>query len=234
MPTASSSPSRSRFRWAAGAAVVVLAPLLGWYAVEGVIPNLVPKNFGLVDAGSPEPGDEIYRSGILTPAAMRRVVEQHGIRTIVDLRGFSPSADDLPPGTPAHGDDVDDDAFAQRVADSLGVTRINPEFGADTAPGLWGDGTGDHRNYIEAMRAIRDAERPVLVHCAAGAQRTGVCIAMYRLILDEDFGGTIEDALEEAGNYGYDPVKDQPLEPYLREHLGPVREAIEADAATAG
>ncbi len=37
-------------------------------------------------------------------------------------------------------------------------------------------------NIIEVMKILRDAPRPILIHCRHGADRTGLMSAMYRLI----------------------------------------------------
>jgi protein tyrosine/serine phosphatase len=156
--------------------------LLTWFVVEGVVPNLFPKNFGIVREG------EVYRSGRLTPAAMRSVIEDHGIRTIVDLGAF----DKDPAG----------DRRAQAVADSMGVRR--------EILLLEGDARGDPNRYAEALRIISDPEaQPVLVHCAAGAQRTGCTVALYRHIVE---GWDAEKALAEATDYRHDPEDN----PHLR------------------
>lgn len=55
---------------------------------------------------------------------------------------------------------------------------------------------------VAALRAIKAAEKPVLVHCQHGADRTGTIIAMVRLVLQ---GWTKEQALDELvkGGYGF-------------------------------
>ncbi len=57
---------------------------------------------------------------------------------------------------------------------------------------------------VKALRAIRDAPKPVLVHCQFGSDRTGVVIAMYRIIFE---GWTKEEALAELrdGGFGFHP-----------------------------
>ncbi len=55
---------------------------------------------------------------------------------------------------------------------------------------------------IEALRVIRDAQGPVLVHCWHGADRTGAVIAMYRIVFQ---GVSKEDAIREMtkGGFGF-------------------------------
>jgi protein tyrosine phosphatase (PTP) superfamily phosphohydrolase (DUF442 family) len=161
-----------------------LAALLVWFVVEGVVPNLVPKNFGVVEPG------QVYRSGRLTTAAMKSVIEDHGIRTIVDFGAFDR--------------DPDADARAARTAEAMGVRRV-------VLP-LHGDATGDPNRYVEALRIMADPEaQPVLVHCSAGAQRTGCAVALYRNIVE---GWDDGRALKEAEEFRHDPL-DNPRLPEM-------------------
>lgn len=164
------------------ASVIALGTLR---VVHGVVPNLVPKRFGVVEPG------HLYRSGALTTAALEKVVSQHHIRTIVDLGGFHP-------GSPA-------DRREASAAALLGVRR-------ETLP-LFGDGTGDPNRYVAALRLMLDADAgPVLVHCSAGSQRTGVAIALYRMYVDH---WTLDQAIEEAGKFDHDPADNPNFRPYL-------------------
>lgn len=193
MPTVSSADSPGsdhHWSWARftrnAALSAVLIALLAWFTVEGVVPNLAAKNFGVVQPGA------VYRSGELTPAAMRAVIEKHGIRTIIDFG--------------AHDHDPAGEVREQAVADSLGVERV--------VLLMRGDGTGDPNNYAEALRIMTDPDRqPVLVHCAAGAQRTGCAVALYRSIVQ---GWDDDKALKEAQQYRHDPAKNPHLEEMYR------------------
>jgi tyrosine-protein phosphatase SIW14 len=55
---------------------------------------------------------------------------------------------------------------------------------------------------VKALRAIQAAPKPVLVHCQYGADRAGVVLAMYRVVLKN---WTKEDALAEmtGGGFGF-------------------------------
>lgn len=57
---------------------------------------------------------------------------------------------------------------------------------------------------VKALRAIESAPKPVLVHCQYGADRTGVVLAMYRVVVQD---WTKEDALAEmtGGGFGFHP-----------------------------
>lgn len=171
-----------RFLRNAGIAVALVG-LSAWFVVAGVVPNLVPKNFGVVEPGV------LYRSGELTPEAMRDAVTDHGVRTIIDF-----GAHDLDPAG---------EARERSVAESLGVRRV-------VLP-LWGDATGDPNRYAEALRIITDpASQPVLIHCAAGSERTGCMVALYRDLVQ---GWDKDRALAEAADFRHDPQKNPDLRP---------------------
>lgn len=172
--------------------------LLGVGYVHAIHPTLFPKNFGVVDAG------KVYRSGELTPAATRRVVEQNRIRTIIDLGAY----DKDPAGERA----------AERTAAALGVER--------RVFRLEGDGRGNPNAYVEALRIMADpAKQPVLVHCSAGAQRTGACVILYRTVVE---GKTRAEAMPEAYDHRHDPQDNPQLTPYLDEWAAAIEHAFRA------
>ncbi len=156
----------------------------GLFVVDGVIPNLIPKNFDVVETG------KVYRSGELTSGAMEKVITDNDITLVIDLG--------------AHHAGSDGSKREARTVELLGARRV-------LLP-LFGDGTGDPNRYVEALRQLRSEDGPVLVHCAAGAQRTGVAISLYRMIED---GWSMDEALAEAQNYRYDPEENPKLRAYL-------------------
>jgi protein tyrosine/serine phosphatase len=172
--------------------------------VKLVRPNIVPKNFDVVEAG------KLYRSGWLTPAATHTVVEGNHIKTIVDLGGY-----DIKP---------EGERIAERTAKALGVER--------RVFRLNGDGTGNPNAYVEALRIITDpAKQPVLLHCSAGSERTGVCVLLYREIVQ---GHAFEADLNETYAHGHDPSRNQRLKPYLEEWHTKIAEAFKAGTSIDG
>ena len=55
---------------------------------------------------------------------------------------------------------------------------------------------------LQALRCIRDAPKPVLVHCWHGSDRTGVVVAAYRMVFQ---GWSAAEAIDEmkSGEFGY-------------------------------
>lgn len=176
---------------------MVIAVGLGvWMYAGWVHPNLVPRNFGIVEAG------KLYRAAALTPGATQRVHREHGIKTIVDLGGY----DKDPTG----------DRIAQRTAEALGMERyVFP---------LEGDGTGNPNAYVAALRIITDpAKQPVLVHCSAGAQRTSGCVMLYKDIV---LGQPLDTTYPEAREYRHDPADNPRLLPFVRQYERDISEAF--------
>lgn len=174
--------------------ILVIAGLVWWN--NGLRDQFFPKNFGVVEAGV------LYRSGRLQPEMIRRVVREHSIRTIIDL-----GADRA--GTPP-------DLAAAKAAEELGVRRVR--FNA-----LRGDGTGDPNDYAAALRLMLDpANRPVLVQCGAGAQRTSVACALYEHLAH---GVPIADALKKAERHRFDPAEDKPAIDYVAKWGGAIEQA---------
>ncbi len=181
-------------------AVIIAAVIaLGVYVwLEHLEDRLIPKNFGVVEAG------HVYRSARLTPGTLEQVARRHGIRTVIDFGAY-----DGKPETAKRIHEMDA---------ALGLTRY-------VLP-MKGDGTGDPNNYVEALRIISDeSTHPVLVQCSAGAQRTGVCITLYRNILK---GEALVDAYADSFEYGHEP-EDNSMFPI---YLGKWRDEIEHSVRT--
>ena len=91
---------------------------------------------------------------------------------------------------------------------------------------LGGDGTGDIARYADAIETIakcRAEGKPVLVHCAAGSQRTGGVVASFRvLVLKQD----PKDAVAEMARYDWDPVEDVDLLAFVNGHMPKLAEML--------
>jgi len=171
--------------------LAVTALLLAFGGWEAGKYQIVPKRFGIVEQ------DRVFRSGRIAPHLIRKTLQKHGIKVIVDLtepdqRNASWRAE-------------------QKAAEELGISRYNFQ--------LCGDGTGNITNYANAIFAIEQARKenkPVLVHCAAGTQRTGGGIAAYRLLVEKHTPAT---AYAELTRYGWKSRHDRILLDYLNNHM---------------
>jgi protein tyrosine/serine phosphatase len=129
----------------------------------------------------------LCRSGQLRPEHLCQVVREAGVRTVVCL---NPT------------DRPDERELCQR----LGVN-----YHSFTMPG---SGLGSADGFHAFLRIVGDpANRPVMVHCAAGAYRTGVAGAAYRVHFE---GWTIEDAFREMRYSGCLIDGDIPLQTHVR------------------
>lgn len=161
-----------------------------------------PRRFGVVVPGA------VYRSGQIRPGLIRGVLGRHGIGEILNLSPYQAHKR-------AH-------VAERRAAEALGVRFRH--FA------LSGDGTGPVDAYLEVlerMDAARQGEPPVLVHCGAGAYRTGVAVAWFRVLLE---GRTCDAALREMRDFGWDPSRRTAIR-YLDEHLDQVAVRLSASAS---
>ena len=195
-------PVRRSGRWGwvvlAALAIGVGTPV-AWN--NGLRDALFPKNFGVVEPG------RLYRSGQISHWQIRRVLTENHIALIVAMS--------------AHGGHPADLAAEQRAVADLGIRR-------DVFP-LGGDGTGQVREYVGAIAAVADAERahqPVLVHCIAGAQRTGGVIACYELLVEHR---PTAEVYAELRRFGHDPHDNPHLLDYLNGHMGEIAAGLVAD-----
>ena len=100
---------------------------------------------------------EAYRAGLMSTNALANCVEQYGIKSILNLRGEGKSWD-------WYGREVE-------TAKKLNVAHY--DFGISARQEL----TDSELTKLE--RILRDAPKPVLVHCDGGADRSALASAMY-------------------------------------------------------
>lgn len=65
-------------------------------------------------------------------------------------------------------------------------------------------GTPRTEQLVEALRIIRCRRGPIVIHCWHGSDRTGIVVALYRIMYQ---GWSKEEAIDELrnGGYGYHP-----------------------------
>lgn len=126
----------------------------------------VSRNFHEVDPA------RLYRSAQLNSAALEKAIVEHGIRTVINLRGARLS------------EDWYDDEVA--TCDRLGVQHYDLRMSAQRIP---------HREHLcQLLDLFATAERPILIHCQGGSDRTGLASAIYAI---EYMGMTKDEALRQ-------------------------------------
>ncbi len=108
-------------------------------------------NFDEVIAG------ELYRSNQPTPEQITKYVKRYGIKTIINLRG----ADD---GAAWYRDEV-------ATATALGVKHVDFKMSSSQ------EMTFNQSQSLVSL--LRDAPKPLLIHCRSGADRTGLASVIY-------------------------------------------------------
>lgn len=143
-----------------------------------------PKRFQPVESG------KLYRSGEVSRAQLQRLRDDFAIGRVICL---------LDPNAPITQTERD-------AAESLDVEWINLPMG----------GSGQHKpeQIPQLVDLLIDGNAPpTLVHCAAGVNRTGLAIGLYRIHHD---GWSYEQVYEELLNHDFD---DLPKHEQLRETL---------------
>jgi len=102
--------------------------------------------------------DRMYRSRQLDKAELIHYITTYQIKSIVNLRGENT-------GSEWYQDEI-------RVGHELGVTHHDYGISANR------DVLDEDLNAI--MIILRDAPKPILIHCKSGADRTGLIAALYQ------------------------------------------------------
>jgi protein-tyrosine phosphatase len=171
----------------------------------------------------------------LTEADVRRLVEDEGVRTVIDLR--TEVEVELEGEHALHRDDRVD-VQHHSLYPSQGNTDVDADW---IAP--WGDGAGaEHEDptvaaylgYLErrpdsivaALRAIATTDGAVLVHCAAGKDRTGTVCALALAAAGRPDEEVVEDYLATRGRIELIMARLAATSTYAREiHPDPDRHA---------
>jgi len=112
-------------------------------------------NFHVIEEG------RAYRSPQLSGEALAWVIDRYGIRSVVNLRGTNP----------------DQKWYREEAAvcREKGVVLIDHPFNSQQLPAP--------ELLAGLLETLRSAERPMLIHCQGGADRTGAAAALYRMIV---------------------------------------------------
>jgi protein tyrosine/serine phosphatase len=138
----------------------------------------IPAAILIFQAGLRETGNfheviagELYRSAQPSASSLRHEAEQYGIRTVINLRGAHP-------GVGWYDDE-------KRTAEAMGLRLI--DFPMSASREL------THGQAARLVTTLRDAEKPILIHCNTGADRTGLVSIIYA----SQIAGIDEETAEE-------------------------------------
>lgn len=186
-PTLQRSPTPARIRHRALALAVGLAlATSGCTTLGQIIGDRL--NFHIVSEG------RLYRSAQPTGEDLRRLVSRYGVKSVINLRGALP------------GDEWWEEEV--QVSEELGLERVEIGMSVTRLP---------HRaDLLALLAAYRELPRPILVHCQAGADRTGEAVAVW--LIDHE-GEPVERAkLALHPRYGHIPER-WPAKLYFIEEL---------------
>lgn len=99
---------------------------------------------------------QLYRSAQPSAAQISRYVHDYGIKTIVNLRGSSKAS-----------------WYKDEIAETNGLGINHIDFKMSSSKEISADET------YRLIALLRDAPKPILIHCKAGADRTGLVSVIY-------------------------------------------------------
>jgi protein tyrosine phosphatase (PTP) superfamily phosphohydrolase (DUF442 family) len=179
------------WKWVVG---LVIGALVFWYICDNAgrwKDRFIPRKLRTVEAG------QIYASGQIDRHLLRQVLVDDHIKVIVSLVSDDPTDPDV--------------SAEMQTASELGIQRfVDP---------LIGDGTGDIHSYANAVMQIAQAQKenkPVLVHCSSGAQRSNGATFYYRVLVQH---WNADDAAREMTRNGHSSKENPALIPYLNSHM---------------
>ncbi len=139
--------------------------------VDHAVLRLWWTNFAAVDEG------RLYRSNHPTPRNLARFTRQHGIKTLINLRGQAKNGSD---------------ALTRDMARQLGLDFIDMALESRGAPQVV--------RILRLAEIYRTMRQPGLIHCKSGADRAGLAAGLYVLMQ----GGTVRQALGQLSlRYGH-------------------------------
>jgi protein tyrosine/serine phosphatase len=107
---------------------------------------------------------EAYRSAQLDIDEFEHYVKKYNIRSIVNLRGENPEK-------PWYKEEI-------TFCDANNIKHYDISLSASKAP--------SQEDVRKLMEIFKNAPRPVLIHCLAGADRSGLVAAMWKVIVDKE------------------------------------------------
>lgn len=106
---------------------------------------------------------QVYRSAQLVSPQLDDVLRRNGIRTVINLRGYLPDDRRL--------------RNEMRVCQQMGIKHIDISMSAEKLP--------KPLELHKLIVALKTSQRPLLIHCAGGSDRTGLACTLYRHICQQ-------------------------------------------------
>jgi protein tyrosine/serine phosphatase len=107
---------------------------------------------------------EAYRSAILDRDELEYYIENYSIKSIVNLLGDHPNE-------PWYREEIE-------ICTDHNVKHYNVSLPVSHEP--------TEEDVQKLVEIFRNAPRPVLIHCKAGADRSGLAAAMWKFIVDKE------------------------------------------------
>jgi protein tyrosine/serine phosphatase len=107
---------------------------------------------------------EAYRSAQMDRDELEYYIPKFGIKSVINLRGRHPKKDWW--------------KVERDVCKRLGVRHFDIAMSASKAP------SPDKIRYL--LRIFHTAPRPILIHCMAGADRSGLAAAIWKMVIDKE------------------------------------------------
>ncbi|MDX4073927.1 protein tyrosine phosphatase [Ochrobactrum soli] len=125
---------------------------------------------------------EAYRSNQPDPARIAKLQKAYGIKTIINLRGPEPGAD-------WYDDEIN-------ASQALGIQHVDFEMSSSKRL--------SPQRAQELITLMQNAEKPILIHCKAGADRTGLAAALYVAAISKGGERKAEGQMSIAyGHFGF-------------------------------
>jgi len=150
----------------------------------------------------------LYRSAQLPVGEFVSLAKQAGLRTVINLRGENV------------GSDWYDAQY--RAAREIGVGFINFRMSASRELTV--------EQMAELAQILRDAPKPVLIHCGSGSDRTGLACALYLLEAGYSPAAVANQLSLQFGHFPYlwsgSWAMDNSLKAYMESQRLPVRKLV--------
>lgn len=168
MSVVSAALCREKASWWTGRRKLCLLALVGAAVVVGLLAWRFAENFRAVVPG------RVYRSAQLSGAALHSRINECRLRSVLNLRGANP------------GEDWYDEECEATAEDGVRHYDLAADSEFPPSPG----------ELRELITVLDRCERPMLIHCQSGIDRTGVVAAVCALLADD---GSPELAHDQLG-----------------------------------